>query len=156
MLVRVSRSKANLVAVCVLTLQLAHVAAPAEARGRIERVVDVPYEVPKAGVDLSPVAGVLYERCYEERAPDGCGYVDTRQGELYVALEVTDEMGLPVYASVLLDMPSGLYATKFCGRSETLAIPPRTRVAFTLWNASSTCLSAATEGTVTVTFSSRP
>lgn len=120
------------------------------------RTVETPYTEPAHGT-----AGVGL--CFQGSS---CVFVEPIKGERYVTVEITDDAGLPVYASVIQDTNGdGSYlatddaTVHICGSTaEPIEIEPKT-VTVWVWRgpgASPPCPGVASSGVVKTTFSKRP
>lgn len=118
-----------------------------------QRTVEVPYSQPAVGT-----AGIGV--CFQGSS---CVFVEPLPGERSVSVEISDELGLPVYASVIQDTSGdGNYlatddaTTHICGETaEPIEIEPQT-VTVWVWpgpGAPPPCPGVASSGTVKLTFS---
>jgi hypothetical protein len=121
-----------------------------------ERTVEMPYTDPAVGT-----AG--FGVCLQGTS---CVFIDPLATEHYVSIEITDDLGLPVYASIIQDTSGdGSYfalddqTTHICGKTDKpIEIEPQT-VTVWVWRtpgASPACPGTASSGTVKATFSSAP
>ncbi len=123
---------------------------------RRERTVEMPYTEPALGT-----AGVGV--CFQGSS---CVFVEPAQGERFATVEITDDLGLPVYASVIQDTSGdGNYlatddeTVHICGSTtEPIEIEPSTLTVW-VWQGPGVvppCPGFASSGTVKVTFSNKP
>lgn len=140
----------------LLAIGLAAVALPARAEDKVTRTEAVTYADPAIGT-----AGIGI--CLQG---DSCVFVEPEEGERYVSIEITDNLGLPVYASFIQDttgdgswLSTDDYTVHFCGKTPTpLAIVAKT-VSVWVWATPGVlpaCAGTASSGTVKVTFSNLP
>lgn len=139
-----------LAVLCALTAGSAlPAAAKAKARPkRVQRVVRASYEP-----SVTPIG------CRAVGEPFACMVVATRWPEAFVAADVRDDHGLPVYVEVRSE---GGFHARFCGKpSRPLEFPPNVDlfvyVGLPGWGAQLDCPqhSVKTSGTITVTLSNR-
>ena len=140
-----------------LILVAGALAAPgAEAKKRKKRTVETTYTEPALGT-----AGVGV--CFQGAS---CVFVEPMPGERRVSVKVVDELGLPVYASIIQDTSGdGNYlatddrTVHICGSTtKPLKIEPST-VTVWVWQgpgAVPPCPGFASSGTVKTTFSAAP
>jgi hypothetical protein len=162
MIVKEARVRRALTVLVALILLVGALAAPgAEAKKRKKkpsrtRTVETTYSEPAVGT-----AGIGV--CFQGSS---CVFVEPVKGERYASVEITDEFGLPVYASIIQDTSGdGNYlatddsTTHICGKTtEPLEIEPST-VTVWIWQgpgAVPPCPGLASSGTVTTTFSKSP
>lgn len=123
---------------------------------RRERTIEMPYSEPALGT-----AGIGV--CFQGSS---CVFMEPARGERFVSVEITDDLGLPVYASIIQDTSGdGNYlatdddTTHICGSTtEPLEIEPST-VTVWVWQgpgAVPPCPGLASSGVVKATFSNRP
>lgn len=121
-----------------------------------KRTVETPYTEPAVGA-----AGLGV--CFQGTS---CVFVEPLPGERYVHIEVVDDLGLPVHASVIQDTSGdGSYlavddeTVHICGKTDKpLKIEPST-VTVWVWRAPGApppCPGAASSGVVKTTFSAKP
>jgi len=141
-------------------LLLGTTAVPAEAgkKKRKDRKYELNYTEPAvgtagAGVCLQGSSCLFY-------GPPG-------RGEKYVGVEIEDDLGVPVYASVIQDtnedgsfLVTDDLTVHICGATEEpIEIEPGKAVSVWVWRtpgASPPCPATASSGTATATFSNRP
>jgi hypothetical protein len=121
-----------------------------------KRTVETPYTEPAVG---AAGLGVCFQG-------SSCVFVEPLPGERYVSIEIVDDLGLPVYASVIQDTSGdGNYlavddeTVNICGQTEEpLKIEPST-VTVWVWRfpaAPPPCPGIASSGVVKTTFSAKP
>lgn len=131
-------------------------AAAGKKKKRVERTAEADY------VGFSGFRGAVEGSC--DQAPVACVRIPVEPGEKYVSVDVVDNSGQPVWASVYIygyNEPADSHE-HVCGASEgslkllgglTELVVVVTQ---TTGGATSPCTGAATAGTVAVTFSNLP
>jgi hypothetical protein len=128
----------------------------AHAKKPKKRTVKTPYTEPAVGA-----AGLGV--CFQGTS---CAFVEPMPGERYVSVEIVDDLGLPVHASIIQDTSGdGNYlaaddeTVHICGKTtEPLKIEPST-VTVWVWRgpgAPPPCPGMASSGVVKTTFSAKP
>ena len=138
-----------------IILALGVVATPGGAAKKPrQRTVETPYSEPALGT-----AGIGL--CFPGAS---CVFVEPMTGERYVSVEVVDDLGLPVYASVMQDtngdgswLATDDYTVHICGKSAApIEIDPSLTVAVWVWQGpgvSPACPGLASSGVVKTAFS---
>ncbi len=147
--------KRSIVAVALVSLVVASFAAPAQAGKKAKpRKVELTYSEPAYG---TAGLGVCFQGA-------SCAFFgDPLKGERRVSIEVTDELGTDVYASLIQDTnEDGNYlatddlTVHFCGATEEpVAIEADKAVSVWVWQgpgANPPCPGGASSGTITATF----
>lgn len=129
----------------------------AHAEEKVVRTEEVQYYDPAVGT-----AGVGV--CFQG---DSCVFVDPLPGELYASIEIVDQLGLPVYASVMQDtsgdgswLVTDDFTVHICGATtQPIRIVAGKTVSVWVWEGPGVdppCAGAASSGTVKVTLSNLP
>jgi hypothetical protein len=140
----------------IATLLSAVVAAPSEAgKKKKKRTAEASYVGSNVGVVSSGLA------C--EAPPFACGVFEVKRGERFVELEIQDDLGQPVYASVYVFGYSDGSDTHdhICGTSDgplamTSGLKELVVVIESTGGVLSGCPGPPSAGTIVATFSNRP
>ncbi|MGH2808405.1 MAG: hypothetical protein ACRDKT_14145 [Actinomycetota bacterium] len=149
----------TVIGVVIATLLLAGLVVPAHAGKKAKpRKSELPYSEPAYGT-----AGVGV--CFQGAS---CAFFgDPLGSEKFVGASIEDDLGYPVFGSVIQDTnEDGNYlaaddlTVNFCGKtSEPVEVEPNKSVSVWVWQgpgAAPACAGAASSGTITAIFSSKP